>query len=316
MSDHSNMSIESPASSRAATPPTLDASQPLRVIPIGALGKTTKNNVAKLLQTDGVAPMSPRTVANTLANYTVASLTPTCYESSQEGSSLQSTNVKPKASKSEINMLDESTSLRTNSTSGPRKYMTTIQHQKDLKRITITKPQYPESPTVKATTSSRSGSALWTMDTSQHTHLVPPETPSHTSSTYMLNPTWTTRSHSTPCHTDTVPSLTPMKPTFKSYTAKLPREGIGATLLSSSTTATRSEQFETSKRISLSWRPTSKGPFRPASYPSSACKLLGRMNWSNTRRDFLVRGSASPLTTGTLCDSSVTARTKSVAKVG
>ena len=59
MSDHSNMSIESPASSRAATPPTLDASQPLRVIPIGTLGEATENDVAKLLQTDGVTPMSP-----------------------------------------------------------------------------------------------------------------------------------------------------------------------------------------------------------------------------------------------------------------
>ena len=71
MSDHLNMSIESPASSRAATPPTLDASQPLRVIPIGALDGATKNEVAELLQTDGVTPMSPRTVANTLANHSV-----------------------------------------------------------------------------------------------------------------------------------------------------------------------------------------------------------------------------------------------------
>ena len=71
MSDHSNMSIESPASSRAATPLTLDANQPLRVIPIGALGEATKNDVAELLQTDGVAPMSPQTVANTLANHSV-----------------------------------------------------------------------------------------------------------------------------------------------------------------------------------------------------------------------------------------------------
>ena len=71
MSDHSNMSIESPASSRAATPPTLDASQPLHIIPIGALGEATENEVAELLQTDGVMPMSPRTVANTLANHSV-----------------------------------------------------------------------------------------------------------------------------------------------------------------------------------------------------------------------------------------------------
>ena len=69
MSDHLNMSIESPASSRAATPPTLDANEPLRVIPIGALGGVTENAIAELLQTDGVTPMSPRTMANTLANH-------------------------------------------------------------------------------------------------------------------------------------------------------------------------------------------------------------------------------------------------------
>ena len=71
MSDHSNMSIESPASSRAATPPTLDTSRPLRVIPIGALGEATENDIADLLQTDGITPISPRTVANTLANHSV-----------------------------------------------------------------------------------------------------------------------------------------------------------------------------------------------------------------------------------------------------
>ena len=71
MSDHSNMSIESPASSRAATPPTLNANQPLHIIPIGALREVTKNNIVSLLQTDGVMPMSPRTMANTLANYSV-----------------------------------------------------------------------------------------------------------------------------------------------------------------------------------------------------------------------------------------------------
>ena len=69
MSDHSNMSIESPASSRAGTPPILDASRPFRVIPIDALGKATENEVNELLQLDGVAPMSPQTVANTLANH-------------------------------------------------------------------------------------------------------------------------------------------------------------------------------------------------------------------------------------------------------
>ena len=69
MSDHSNMSIESPASSRAATPPTLDANQPLCIIPIGALGGVTENTISELLQTDGVMPMSPRTMANTLANH-------------------------------------------------------------------------------------------------------------------------------------------------------------------------------------------------------------------------------------------------------
>ena len=63
------MSIESPASSRATTPPTLNANQPLHVIPIGALGKVTKNTIAELLQTDGITPMSPRNVANTLTNY-------------------------------------------------------------------------------------------------------------------------------------------------------------------------------------------------------------------------------------------------------
>ena len=71
MSDHSNMSIESPASSRATTPPTLDASQPLCIIPIGALGEATENDITALLQTDGVTPMSPRTVANTLANHSI-----------------------------------------------------------------------------------------------------------------------------------------------------------------------------------------------------------------------------------------------------
>ena len=71
MSDHSNMSIESPALSRAATPLTFDANQPLHVIPIGALGKATENAVAELLQTDGVTPMSPQTVANTLANHSI-----------------------------------------------------------------------------------------------------------------------------------------------------------------------------------------------------------------------------------------------------
>ena len=71
MSDHLNMLIESPASSRAPTPPTLDANQPLRIIPIGALGETNESEVAELLQTDGVTPMSPRTVANTLANHSI-----------------------------------------------------------------------------------------------------------------------------------------------------------------------------------------------------------------------------------------------------
>ena len=71
MSEHSNMLVESPASSRAATPLTLDASQPLRVIPIGTLGEATKNDVTELLQTKGVMPMSPQTVANTLANHSV-----------------------------------------------------------------------------------------------------------------------------------------------------------------------------------------------------------------------------------------------------
>ena len=71
MSDHSNMSIESPASFRAATPPTLDASQPLHIIPIGALGDATENDIALLLQTEGVLPMSSRMVANTLANHSV-----------------------------------------------------------------------------------------------------------------------------------------------------------------------------------------------------------------------------------------------------
>ena len=71
MSDHLNMSIKSPASSRAATPPILDANQPLCIIPVEALGGATKNEIASLLQTDGVTPMSPRTVANTLANYNV-----------------------------------------------------------------------------------------------------------------------------------------------------------------------------------------------------------------------------------------------------
>ena len=71
MSDHSNMSVESPASSRAATPPILDASRPFRIIPVDALGKATKNDVNELLQLDGVTPMSPRTVANTLANHNV-----------------------------------------------------------------------------------------------------------------------------------------------------------------------------------------------------------------------------------------------------
>ena len=71
MSDHSNMSIESPASSRAATPPILDISQPLCVIPVETLGGATENKIASLLRTDGVTPMSPRTVANTLANHNV-----------------------------------------------------------------------------------------------------------------------------------------------------------------------------------------------------------------------------------------------------
>ena len=71
MSDHSNMSIESPASSRATTPPILDASQPLRVIAVEALGETNEGKIAELLHTDGVMPMSPRTVANTLANHSV-----------------------------------------------------------------------------------------------------------------------------------------------------------------------------------------------------------------------------------------------------
>ena len=71
MSDHSNMSIESPASSRAATPPTLNASQPLRILSIGIDEEDHQNEVAGLLQTDGVTPMSPRTVANTLANHSV-----------------------------------------------------------------------------------------------------------------------------------------------------------------------------------------------------------------------------------------------------
>ena len=70
MSDHSNMSIESPASSRAMSP-IPDANQPLCVIPIGALGEATKNDITSLLQTDGVSPMSPRTVANMLANLSI-----------------------------------------------------------------------------------------------------------------------------------------------------------------------------------------------------------------------------------------------------
>ena len=71
MSDHSNMSIESPASSRAATPPIPDASRPLRVLPIGLPDEGHENEAAALLQTNGVTPMSPRTVANTLANHNV-----------------------------------------------------------------------------------------------------------------------------------------------------------------------------------------------------------------------------------------------------
>ena len=70
MSDHSNMSIESPASSRATTPPILDANRPLRVIPIEAL-EENEGEVTELLQTDGVTPMSPQTVANTLANHSI-----------------------------------------------------------------------------------------------------------------------------------------------------------------------------------------------------------------------------------------------------
>ena len=69
MSDHSNMSIESPASFRAATPPNLDADQPLRIIPIDTPGGPTESAIAELLQTDRAKPTSPRTVANTLANY-------------------------------------------------------------------------------------------------------------------------------------------------------------------------------------------------------------------------------------------------------
>ena len=69
MSDHLNMSIESLASSRAETPPILDASQPLHVIPISTLGEAAQKNVTELLQTEEVTPMSPRTVANTLANH-------------------------------------------------------------------------------------------------------------------------------------------------------------------------------------------------------------------------------------------------------
>ena len=64
------MLIESPASSRA-TSPILNANQPLCVIPIGALRETTKNDIALLLQTDGVSPMSPRTVASILANHSI-----------------------------------------------------------------------------------------------------------------------------------------------------------------------------------------------------------------------------------------------------
>ena len=63
------MSIESPASSRATTPPVPDANQPLHIIPINALGGATEGSIAELLQVDGVTPMSPRTVANTLANH-------------------------------------------------------------------------------------------------------------------------------------------------------------------------------------------------------------------------------------------------------
>ena len=69
MSDHSNMSIESPASSRAPTPPNLDTNQPLHIISIDTPGGPTESAIAELLRTDRAEPMSPRTVANTLANY-------------------------------------------------------------------------------------------------------------------------------------------------------------------------------------------------------------------------------------------------------
>ena len=65
------MLIKSPASSRAITPSIPNTNQPLRVIPIEALRGATKNEVASLLRTDGVTPMSPRMVANTLANHNV-----------------------------------------------------------------------------------------------------------------------------------------------------------------------------------------------------------------------------------------------------
>ena len=70
MSDHLNMLVKSLASSRGMLP-ALRKGQPLHIIPTGALREATKNEIASLLQTDGVSPMSPRTVANTLANHGV-----------------------------------------------------------------------------------------------------------------------------------------------------------------------------------------------------------------------------------------------------
>ena len=241
---------------------------------------------------------------------------PKCYEPSHKGSSRRSANVRPRALRNGTNMWDESINSRTNSMSGLRKYMTTTQHQKNSKKMMITKPQYPESRTAKATTSSQSGSASWMMDGLQHTRLAPQRTLFPMLSIYMPSPIWMTRPHSIPCRTGTVPSSTPMKLDSKSCTAKPPRKGIVAISPNSSATATRPELFETSRHASLIWRLTSKELFKPANYPNSACKPPGRTSWSNTRRDSLVKDSASLPATETLCVFSVTARTKSVAKVG
>ena len=316
MSDHSNMSIESPASSRAATPPTLDTNQPLCIIPIGALGEATENDVANLLQTDGVTPMSPRTVASTLANHSVLDadmlwvitrgLIATIRE--HEAKSFEERNKYVRRINQLEDQLSEQAKKVYDDNTAPEGFEENDDNKAPVSRVPDGEGDYVVPKWVRFMDDGRVAAYAFSAPKDSLPYVIDLYAEPHLDDETPFNP----MSHWYRA------VLNADEARFQVLYCKTAKRGHWGHLaeLKRHCDTSRTVQDLQARIAYTVWRPILRGPFKLVSYPNSACKQLGRMSWSNTRKDSSVQGSAITDTIRTPCDSSVTTKVTSVAEVG